>query len=67
MLDTNAASGLVKGQPTITARFKAEASDRVCLSAVTEGEMLFGRDVLVAEEDHEIFGKRAVNFVELPV
>ena len=42
MLDTNAASGLMKGQPTITARFKAEAPDRVCLSAVTEGEMLFG-------------------------
>jgi tRNA(fMet)-specific endonuclease VapC len=42
MLDTNAASGLVKGQPTITARFKDEAADRVCLSAVTEGEMLFG-------------------------
>jgi tRNA(fMet)-specific endonuclease VapC len=42
MLDTNAASGLVKGQPKVTARFKAEAQDRVCLSAVTEGEMLFG-------------------------
>jgi tRNA(fMet)-specific endonuclease VapC len=42
MLDTNAVSGLVKGQPKVTARFKAEAPDRVCLSAVTEGEMLFG-------------------------
>ena len=42
MLDTNAASGLVKGQPKVTARFKAEAPDRVCLSAVTEGEVLFG-------------------------
>jgi len=42
MLDTNAASGLVKGQPKVTARFKAEAPDRVCLSAVTEGEMLSG-------------------------
>jgi tRNA(fMet)-specific endonuclease VapC len=42
MLDTNAASGLVKGQPKLTVRFKAEAPDRVCLSAVTEGEMLFG-------------------------
>lgn len=42
MLDTNAASGLVKRQPKLTARFKAEAPDRVCLSAVTEGEMLFG-------------------------
>jgi tRNA(fMet)-specific endonuclease VapC len=42
MLDTNAASGLVKAQPKVTTRFKAEAPDRVCLSAVTEGEMLFG-------------------------
>jgi tRNA(fMet)-specific endonuclease VapC len=42
MLDTNAASELVKGQPKLTARFKAEAPDRVCLSAVTEGEMVFG-------------------------
>jgi tRNA(fMet)-specific endonuclease VapC len=42
MLDTNAVSGLVKGQPKVTARFKAQAPDRVCLSAVTEGEMLFG-------------------------
>jgi len=33
---------LVKGQPKLTVRFKAEAPDRVCLSAVTEGEMLFG-------------------------
>ena len=41
-LDTNAASGLVKGQPKVTARFKAEAPHCVCLSAVTEGEMLFG-------------------------
>ena len=42
MLDTNAASGLVKSQPKVTARFKAEAPDSVCLSVVTEGEMLFG-------------------------
>lgn len=42
MLDTNAASGLVKGQPKVIARFKAEAPDSVCLSAVTEGEILFG-------------------------
>ncbi len=42
MLDTNAASGLVKGQLKLTARFKAEAPDRLCLSVVTEGEMLFG-------------------------
>ena len=28
-----------------------------------EGEMLLRRDVLVAEEDDEIFGERAVDFV----
>jgi len=32
-----------------------------------EGEMLFWRDVLVAEEDHEIFGQGAVDFVDLAV
>ena len=32
-----------------------------------EGEMLLRRDVLVAEENHEIFGKRAVDFIHLPV
>ena len=42
MLDTHAASGLVKGQSNLITRFKAEAPDRICLSAVTEGEMLFG-------------------------
>ena len=28
-----------------------------------EGEMLLRRDVLVAKEDHEIFGQRAVDLV----
>ena len=32
-----------------------------------EGEMLVGRDVLVAEEDHEIFGERAMDLVHLAV
>ena len=32
-----------------------------------EGEMLLGRDVLVAEKDHEIFGERAMDLVHLPV
>jgi hypothetical protein len=36
-LDPNAASGSLKGQPKVTARFKAEAPDSVCLSVVTEG------------------------------
>ena len=42
MLDTNVASGLVKGQPSVIARLEAEAPESVCLSVVTEGEMLFG-------------------------
>jgi hypothetical protein len=32
-----------------------------------EGEMLVGADVLVAKEDHEIFGERAVDLVHLAV
>ena len=32
-----------------------------------EGEMLLRRDVLVAEEDHEIFGERAMDLVHLVV
>ena len=32
-----------------------------------EGQMLLRRDVLVAEEDDEVFGQRPVDFVELPV
>jgi tRNA(fMet)-specific endonuclease VapC len=57
MLDTNAASGLVKSQPKVTARFKAEAPDSVCLSVVTEGEMLFG----VARRPEAVRLRAAVN------
>ena len=32
-----------------------------------EGEMLFRGDVLVAEKDHEMFGQRAVDLVDLAV
>src|SRR5882672_4703143 len=32
-----------------------------------EGEMLLRRDMLVAEEDHEVLGKRAVDFVHRPI
>src|SRR5437773_788348 len=32
-----------------------------------EGEMLLRRDVLVAEEDHEVFGERAMDLVHLAV
>ena len=32
-----------------------------------EGEMLVRRDVLVAKEDHEIFGERAMDLVHLAI
>jgi hypothetical protein len=32
-----------------------------------EGEMLVGADVLIAEEDHEVFGERAMDLVHLAV
>ena len=42
LLDTNAASGLLKGQPDVVARLKATSPEQVCLSVVTEAELLFG-------------------------
>src|SRR5262245_31455807 len=32
-----------------------------------EGEMLLRRELLIAEEDDEVFGQRAMNLVHLPV
>ena len=32
-----------------------------------EGKMLFGRERLVAEKNHEVLGKRAIDLVELEV
>jgi tRNA(fMet)-specific endonuclease VapC len=42
MLDTNIASFLLRGQPKVVARVAATAPERLCLSAVTEGEILYG-------------------------
>jgi tRNA(fMet)-specific endonuclease VapC len=42
MLDTNTASWLLKGQPNVVARLAETAPERVCLSAVTEAELLYG-------------------------
>ncbi|HEY1887246.1 MAG TPA: type II toxin-antitoxin system VapC family toxin [Roseiarcus sp.] len=42
MLDTNTASSLLKGQPRVLARLAAETPERLCLSVVTEAELLFG-------------------------
>ena len=42
MLGVNTASWLLKGQPNVAARLKATAPERICLSVVTEAELLFG-------------------------
>jgi len=42
MLDTNIASGLLKAQANVVTRVKATAPEQLCLSAVTEGELLYG-------------------------
>ncbi len=42
MLDTDTASSLMKGQSSVVARLSAEAPERLCLSVVTEAELLFG-------------------------
>lgn len=42
MLDTNTVSHLIKGHPAAVARMVATPMASLCISAVTEGEMLFG-------------------------
>jgi tRNA(fMet)-specific endonuclease VapC len=42
MLDTNAVSHLLKGHPAITGRVVAGPMAALCISAITEGELLFG-------------------------
>jgi tRNA(fMet)-specific endonuclease VapC len=42
MVDTNTASGLLKGQPSIVAHLQAAAPERICLSVVTEAELRYG-------------------------
>ena len=42
MLDTNTVSCLVKKDPTATQRAKDVPISSLCISAVTEGELLFG-------------------------
>lgn len=42
MLDTNTVSHLIKGHPAVVARMVATPMASLCISAVTEGEMLFG-------------------------
>ena len=42
MLDTNTMSSLMKGQSHVVSRLAAETPERICLSVVTEAELLFG-------------------------
>ena len=42
MLDTNIASALMKGQENAVARLKSTSPEQVCLSVVTEAELLYG-------------------------
>ena len=44
MLDTNAVSDLVKGHPDIARRLVAVPMSSICISAITEEELLYGLD-----------------------
>ncbi len=42
MLDTNTISHLIKSHPAVTRRVVAAPMAALCISAITEGELLFG-------------------------
>ena len=42
MLDTNTVSHLIKAHPAVTRRTMATPMASLCISAITEGELLFG-------------------------
>ncbi len=42
LLDTNTVSHLLRGYPTVTARVTAQPIGAICISAITEAELLFG-------------------------
>jgi len=42
MLDTNTVSHLIKAHPVVTRRLLAAPMASLCISAITEGELLFG-------------------------
>lgn len=42
MLDTNTVSHLIKAHPAVTRRVLAAPMASLCISAITEGELLFG-------------------------
>jgi tRNA(fMet)-specific endonuclease VapC len=42
VLGANTVSWLMKGLPNVVARLKAATPENICLSAVTEAELLYG-------------------------
>lgn len=42
LLDTNTVSHLVRGHPAVTARVTSQPIAAICISAITEAELLFG-------------------------
>jgi tRNA(fMet)-specific endonuclease VapC len=42
MLDTNMVSQLVRGHPSVARRVASVPMESLCISAITEGELLFG-------------------------
>ena len=42
MLDTNTVSHLIKGHPSVTRRVAVMPMEHLCVSSITEGELLFG-------------------------
>ena len=42
MLDTNTVSYFLRAHPSVTSRIKAEPMESLCISVITEGELLFG-------------------------
>ena len=42
MLDTNAASAVIRGDATLMARLRAQPVSSMCISAVTEAELRYG-------------------------
>jgi predicted nucleic acid-binding protein len=42
MLDTNTVSSLIKENPIVSKRIASLPMDRLCLSVISEGELLYG-------------------------
>jgi|HubBroStandDraft_3_1064219.scaffolds.fasta_scaffold229911_2 tRNA(fMet)-specific endonuclease VapC len=63
MLDTNAASRVIRNDPAVVARLISKAPSDVCISAVTRGELLFG----VARRPEAVSLRRTVDAFLLSV